>query len=165
MNARSSRSHTIFKIIIESRDVEEEGAVLVSSINLVDLAGSENVRNTHAQGARLTEVSFFLLAYITEYSTNLNANYEWLLYIYRLGGEHQQVAPHALARDARPRRQGGLRPVSRLKAHAAPSACARRQHPHRAHWLRHPRPPLPRAVRLDSPVRSLFFYFFNMDYY
>ena len=61
MNARSSRSHTIFKIIIESRDVEEEGAVLVSSINLVDLAGSENVRNTHAQGARLTEVIFFLL--------------------------------------------------------------------------------------------------------
>jgi centromeric protein E len=49
MNERSSRSHTIFKIILESKERsedggEEDGAVLVANLNLVDLAGSENVR-------------------------------------------------------------------------------------------------------------------------
>ncbi len=50
MNERSSRSHTIFKITLESKervsddgDEEEDGAVLVAHLNLVDLAGSENV--------------------------------------------------------------------------------------------------------------------------
>ena len=50
MNERSSRSHTIFKITLESKervsddgDEEDDGAVLVAHLNLVDLAGSENV--------------------------------------------------------------------------------------------------------------------------
>ena len=49
MNERSSRSHTIFKITLESKERvsddgdEEDGAVLVAHLNLVDLAGSENV--------------------------------------------------------------------------------------------------------------------------
>ena len=78
MNERSSRSHTIFCITIESKqkvepeeehsedrrsstdstasDVSDvEGAVLVSTLSLVDLAGSENARNTGAKGARLRE--------------------------------------------------------------------------------------------------------------
>ena len=45
MNERSSRSHTIFKITLESKervsddgDEEEDGAVLVAHLNLVDLA-------------------------------------------------------------------------------------------------------------------------------
>lgn len=63
MNARSSRSHTIFKIMIESREKQNrrestddyDGAVLVSHLNLVDLAGSENARQTSAAGVRLRE--------------------------------------------------------------------------------------------------------------
>ncbi|XP_037086361.1 LOW QUALITY PROTEIN: kinesin-like protein KIN-7L, partial [Pollicipes pollicipes] len=58
MNDRSSRSHTIFRIIIESRvrDEEgEEGAVVVSHLNLVDLAGSERARQTGATGERFRE--------------------------------------------------------------------------------------------------------------
>ena len=63
MNERSSRSHTIFKIMIESyerqnrRDSTDDydGAVLVSHLNLVDLAGSENARQTSAAGVRLRE--------------------------------------------------------------------------------------------------------------
>lgn len=57
MNAQSSRSHTIFQIIIESRaeNESEEGEVQVSTINLVDLAGSENVKETGATGDRLQE--------------------------------------------------------------------------------------------------------------
>jgi centromeric protein E len=39
MNESSSRSHTIFKMVIESRDLDDEGAVTVSCLNLVDLAG------------------------------------------------------------------------------------------------------------------------------
>ena len=52
MNERSSRSHTIFKIIIESidgneADMETDGkAVKVSHLNLVDLAGSERAKQT-----------------------------------------------------------------------------------------------------------------------
>jgi centromeric protein E len=58
MNERSSRSHTIFRITIESRAKPPEGekenddssggdgAVLVSTLNLVDLAGSESGRHT-----------------------------------------------------------------------------------------------------------------------
>jgi centromeric protein E len=67
MNERSSRSHTIFRITIESRSKPQEGgdenddssggdgAVLVSTLNLVDLAGSESVRHTGATGDRQKE--------------------------------------------------------------------------------------------------------------
>lgn len=57
MNAQSSRSHTIFQIIIESRaeSAGEEGEVQVSILNLVDLAGSENAKDTGATGDRLQE--------------------------------------------------------------------------------------------------------------
>lgn len=82
MNERSSRSHTIFRITVESRIREEEpaggdgdgsddsdgeddgrgdgpgtedGAVRISTLNLVDLAGSESVRHTGATGDRQKE--------------------------------------------------------------------------------------------------------------
>jgi centromeric protein E len=73
MNERSSRSHTIFRITIESREKSVEGehddndedddmdsskpdgAVRVSTLNLVDLAGSESVRHTGATGDRQKE--------------------------------------------------------------------------------------------------------------
>mmetsp|Transcript_63447 Transcript_63447/g.75084 ORF Transcript_63447/g.75084 Transcript_63447/m.75084 type:complete len:678 (+) Transcript_63447:173-2206(+) len=51
-NERSSRSHAIFRIMVESRD---GGRVLVSSLNLVDLAGSESVKYTGATGVRQRE--------------------------------------------------------------------------------------------------------------
>ena len=43
MNERSSRSHTVFRIVVESRPREcaEDHGVLVGAISLVDLAGSE----------------------------------------------------------------------------------------------------------------------------
>eukprot|EP00158_Paraphelidium_tribonemae_P009060 Partr_v1_DN28758_c1_g2_i3_m63324 putative Kinesin family len=62
MNERSSRSHTIFRLVLESRDrgIDDKraslsGAVRVSSLNLVDLAGSERVGHTGAEGIRLKE--------------------------------------------------------------------------------------------------------------
>ena len=58
MNERSSRSHTIFRITIESREVgktSEECTVQVSNLNLVDLAGSERADQTRAEGERLKE--------------------------------------------------------------------------------------------------------------
>ncbi|KAI6696909.1 hypothetical protein NL676_017028 [Syzygium grande] len=64
MNVYSSRSHTIFRMIIESRDKTEDGvggsscdAVRVSVLNLVDLAGSERAAKTGAEGVRLKEGS------------------------------------------------------------------------------------------------------------
>ncbi|KAG7347885.1 kinesin motor domain containing protein [Nitzschia inconspicua] len=70
MNERSSRSHTILRVTIESREKGEsdgcfdddegripdgDGAVRISTLNLVDLAGSESVRHTGATGERQKE--------------------------------------------------------------------------------------------------------------
>uniref|UniRef100_UPI00398F5893 centromere-associated protein E n=1 Tax=Pristiophorus japonicus TaxID=55135 RepID=UPI00398F5893 len=54
MNEHSSRSHTIFRVIVESRDKNNE-AVIVAHLNLVDLAGSERTSQTGAEGVRLKE--------------------------------------------------------------------------------------------------------------
>ncbi|XP_047243271.1 centromere-associated protein E isoform X6 [Girardinichthys multiradiatus] len=62
MNQRSSRSHTIFRMILESRERGDpasgenaDGAIIVSHLNLVDLAGSERASQTGAEGARFKE--------------------------------------------------------------------------------------------------------------
>ncbi|TQE10806.1 hypothetical protein C1H46_003709 [Malus baccata] len=58
MNAWSSRSHTIFRMVIEShaKDTSSSAdAIRVSVLNLVDLAGSERIAKTGAGGVRLKE--------------------------------------------------------------------------------------------------------------
>eukprot|EP00026_Physarum_polycephalum_P000195 Phypoly_transcript_00195.p1 GENE.Phypoly_transcript_00195~~Phypoly_transcript_00195.p1 ORF type:complete len:2011 (-),score=530.90 Phypoly_transcript_00195:36-5696(-) len=62
MNEHSSRSHTIFRMVIESRERSTggdrksvDGAVKVSMLNLVDLAGSERIAHTGAEGIRQKE--------------------------------------------------------------------------------------------------------------
>ncbi len=57
MNAQSSRAHTLFKIIIESKERNSLKAspVRVSTLNLVDLAGSENAKMTNSTGERARE--------------------------------------------------------------------------------------------------------------
>ncbi|CAL4910215.1 unnamed protein product [Urochloa decumbens] len=61
MNVRSTRSHTIFRMVIESRaknKMDFGDAIRVSVLNLVDLAGSERTSKTGAQGIRLEEGKF-----------------------------------------------------------------------------------------------------------
>ncbi|KAL4141540.1 hypothetical protein QTP88_004165 [Uroleucon formosanum] len=57
MNERSSRSHTIFRVILESRNVDDDcdGAYQQSVINLVDLAGSERSSQTQSSMERFKE--------------------------------------------------------------------------------------------------------------
>ncbi|XP_024360207.1 kinesin-like protein KIN-7L isoform X2 [Physcomitrium patens] len=62
MNINSSRSHSIFRMVIESRSKchggqgsDDVDAVRVSELNLVDLAGSERIAKTGAGGVRLKE--------------------------------------------------------------------------------------------------------------
>ncbi|CAN0483509.1 unnamed protein product, partial [Ectocarpus sp. 12 AP-2014] len=65
MNSRSSRSHTIFRLVVESQQMfdekvhasqeEVDQSTLVATLNLVDLAGSESVRHTGATGTRQKE--------------------------------------------------------------------------------------------------------------
>ncbi|KAI0559643.1 Kinesin-related Protein [Gracilaria domingensis] len=58
MNARSSRSHTIFTLQIESKGGDGvDQSFRASSLNLVDLAGSERLKSTGAEGARQKEGS------------------------------------------------------------------------------------------------------------
>jgi len=56
MNSESSRSHSIFKMVIESKDKVSE-AVRIAELNMVDLAGSERQSQTQATG------TFLLLAH------------------------------------------------------------------------------------------------------
>ncbi|CAH1434763.1 unnamed protein product [Lactuca virosa] len=58
MNVRSSRSHTIFRMVIESKGKDStnlDDAIRVSVLNLVDLAGSERIAKTGVGGVRLKE--------------------------------------------------------------------------------------------------------------
>ena len=65
LNAESSRSHTVFRLIIESRNAKaaaNEGKgkskkvkVRVSTLNIVDLAGSERTADAGTTGGRRTE--------------------------------------------------------------------------------------------------------------
>jgi hypothetical protein len=55
MNARSSRSHSIFILKIQQKDVANPQRVVFAALNLVDLAGSERASKTEATGARLKE--------------------------------------------------------------------------------------------------------------
>lgn len=57
LNLQSSRSHTVFRINVESKPVDAlpVAPARVSQLNLVDLAGSEGVSRTKAEGIRLRE--------------------------------------------------------------------------------------------------------------
>uniref|UniRef100_A0A7S0EHV7 Kinesin-like protein n=1 Tax=Hanusia phi TaxID=3032 RepID=A0A7S0EHV7_9CRYP len=59
MNAESSRSHSVFTIVVESskNDAGGESHVRVGKLNLVDLAGSERQGKTGATGDRLKEAT------------------------------------------------------------------------------------------------------------
>eukprot|EP00667_Euglena_gracilis_P001648 EG_transcript_1648 len=57
LNAHSSRSHSLFTVLLERTEQSEEGdcKVVSSKLNLVDLAGSERQSKTNASGDRLKE--------------------------------------------------------------------------------------------------------------
>jgi centromeric protein E len=57
MNESSSRAHTVFKLIIESRKRGDstDAPVRFSFLNLIDLAGSENAKMTNSTGDRARE--------------------------------------------------------------------------------------------------------------
>lgn len=57
MNESSSRAHTVFKLIIESRKRGDstDAPVRSSFLNLIDLAGSENAKMTNSTGDRARE--------------------------------------------------------------------------------------------------------------
>ena len=62
MNNESSRSHTIYRVTIESQEIPEDGSPPVGGgkvayLNLVDLAGSERQKSTKAEGKTLKEGS------------------------------------------------------------------------------------------------------------
>ena len=57
MNERSSRSHCIFTLIVESSKAEDDGRehITKGKLNLVDLAGSERQKKTKATGKQFKE--------------------------------------------------------------------------------------------------------------
>ena len=58
MNAGSSRSHSVFTIVVECCSTNDQGEhIRVGKLNLVDLAGSERQSKTGATGSRLKEAT------------------------------------------------------------------------------------------------------------
>ena len=58
MNAGSSRSHSVFSIVVECCTINQRGEhIRVGKLNLVDLAGSERQGKTGATGERLKEAT------------------------------------------------------------------------------------------------------------
>jgi kinesin family protein 3/17 len=57
MNARSSRSHSVFTLTLECSELGKDGKdhIRVGKLNMVDLAGSERQSKTNATGQRLEE--------------------------------------------------------------------------------------------------------------
>lgn len=55
LNRESSRSHTIFSIMLERSTGAEGDELIVSKLNLVDLAGSERISKTKSEGTVLKE--------------------------------------------------------------------------------------------------------------
>lgn len=55
MNRESSRSHSVFTILVEVSSTSETGAVSIRTarLNLIDLAGSERQSHSKAAGERL----------------------------------------------------------------------------------------------------------------
>lgn len=58
-NTRSSRSHSVFTLYVQSKEIKEDGvtAVKYSRLHLIDLAGSERQKSTEAAGLRLREAA------------------------------------------------------------------------------------------------------------
>jgi centromeric protein E len=67
MNEKSSRAHTLFKLIIESKKRCDDGRepVRFSTLNLVDLAGSENAKMTNSKGERAKEAKYINQSLLT----------------------------------------------------------------------------------------------------
>ena len=57
MNQASSRSHSVFTIVVECCSEKKNGRIRVGKLNLVDLAGSERQAKTGAAGIRLKEAT------------------------------------------------------------------------------------------------------------
>jgi hypothetical protein len=55
LNAQSSRSHAIFRLFLESRELLDDQTMRVSVLNMVDLAGSENSKTAGVTGIRKRE--------------------------------------------------------------------------------------------------------------
>ncbi|GMH96946.1 hypothetical protein TrST_g6266 [Triparma strigata] len=68
MNENSSRSHTIFRLVIESRALrgrKNGNGVTVSTLSLVDLAGSESAAQANTKGSRRSEGHFINKSLLT----------------------------------------------------------------------------------------------------
>lgn len=89
MNDQSSRSHALFRIVIESKKEGTCGVVKVSTIFLVDLAGSERASQTKASGDRLRE------------GGHINKSLLWLSKIIRELGNAGESKKHINFRDSK----------------------------------------------------------------
>jgi kinesin family protein 6/9 len=78
LNNRSSRSHTVFTVHIESRSrVESTDKVITSKLHLVDLAGSERTKKTGSSGLTLKEATFInkSLSFLEQVVIALSSNH------------------------------------------------------------------------------------------
>jgi hypothetical protein len=142
MNQHSSRSHTIFRLVVESKlrstdqDDYDSSPVRSSTLSLVDLAGSESVKQSNTSGHRRKEWQYINKCVPPPPPTT------FVLNILRTvpSSPPPQIPAHSRARDLEavgdlsqepdgrgstevPNADGSrAHPVPRLQAHEAPAA-------------------------------------------
>jgi hypothetical protein len=176
MNNESSRSHTIYRVTIESIDCPEDGSPptgggKVAYLNLVDLAGSERQKSTKAEGKTLKEgsnINKSLLALgavinkLGESSKKVQSHTCCIIWR-RFPKKSMRITTNSLftgiysslscpVSAATQGREAGVHPVPGLQAHAHPQAVAGRQHAHQHALRRHARAHAPVRARTPSSV-------------
>ena len=110
MNARSSRSHSVFTFVVErtskSRDRSEGGSsgvtgVVSSRLNLIDLAGSERVKGGALGGSQAQGDHFKEACHINQSLTTLGRVIMELVESQRVGGDKPHTTRHIPYRDSR----------------------------------------------------------------
>ena len=64
MNATSSRSHTLLKLVIETKGAMQDTAATMAELFLVDLAGSERVAKAGTTGVQVCCSQLYYTVYI-----------------------------------------------------------------------------------------------------
>jgi len=123
MNAGSSRSHSIFTVVIEANETntaDGKERLRAGKLNLVDLAGSERQSKTGATGKGCLEVTYFVIE--TSNALFFRGSLERRF-------ANQPLPFSAGERDLRTGgRQGQAHSLPRLQAHEAAARLARGKH-------------------------------------
>ncbi len=97
LNAKSSRSHSILLVKVQTRELHPPHRLLTGKLHLIDLAGSEDNRRTDNTGIRLTESSNINQSlFVLKKVVNALNNRE--VHLYPIGITYHSIAANSVSR-------------------------------------------------------------------